>query len=248
VPGKVWRSPIHLSSINLGPRSLALVLVTDPIMADVPITIVLLVWMAFVLLFASRWLYNYVLRRGWEPKRGTYLGRKFVHIFGAGLVAVTLPFEFHEPWFPFMFAMILAVLTYSLHRTNRIWHWFQDPSNYSETYFALTWGGAVLLCWFVDKTFLLAVVPTLFMAWGDGVTGVVRNLIYKKRTKAWEGSLAMLLVCVLVGALMGLAGVLAGVVATAVERVEVIDDNISIPVVSLAILLPAFVLGATAPL
>ena len=223
-------------------------MVVDPFVADIPVTLVLLLWMAFVLLVASRRLYDYVLRRGWDPKRGTYLGRKFVHIFGAGVVAVTLPFEFHEPWFPFLFAMFLAGLTFILHRSNHIWYWFQDPANYSETYFALAWGAAVLLTWFVDKTFLLAVVPTLFMAWGDGVTGVVRNLLYKKRTKAWEGSLAMLIVCVMVGALMGLAGVLAGVVATAVERFDGLDDNISIPLVSLAILIPAFIFGATVPL
>jgi dolichol kinase len=86
------------------------------------------------------------------------------------------------------------------------------------------------------------------MAWGDGVTGVVRNLMYKKRTKAWEGSVAMLLVCIPVGALMGLAGMLAGVLATLVERVEGIDDNISVPLVSLVVLIPAFVLKATGPM
>ena len=208
----------------------------------------LLAWLGFVLLFASKWLYNFVLKRGWDPKRGTYLGRKFVHIFGAGLVAILLPFEFHEPVFPFAFAMLLALLTYTLHKTNHVLHWFQDPSNYSETYFALTWGAAVLLTWLVDRTFLLAVLPTLFMAWGDGVTGVVRNLMYKKRTKAWQGSVAMLAVCVPVGALMGVAGIVAGIAATSVERVEGIDDNISVPLVSLCILLPAFLLHATFPI
>jgi len=210
--------------------------------------VVLLFWMAFVLLFASRWLYNFVLKRGWEPRRGTYLGRKFVHIFGAGMVAVVLPFEFHEPYLPFAFAMLLAVFTYTLHRTQHVMYWFQDPSNLSETYFALTWGAAVLLTWLVDHTFLLAVVPTLFMAWGDGVTGVVRNFMYRKRTKAWEGSLAMLLVCIPVGALMGLAGVGAGIAATLVERWEKVDDNISIPLVSLGLLIPAFVLNLTVPI
>jgi dolichol kinase len=223
-------------------------LVVNPILADVPITFVLLAWMGFILLFASKWLYNYTLRRGWEPKRGTYLGRKFVHILGAGVVAVTLPFEFHEPYFPFLFAMFLAGFTYALHRTGRVLYWFQDPTNYSETYFALTWGTAVLVTWFFDKTFLLAVIPTLFMAWGDGVTGVVRNLLYKKRTKAWEGSLAMLLVCIPIGALMGAAGILAGVAATLVERMEGVDDNISVPLVSLAVLVPAFALNLAAPL
>ncbi len=221
---------------------------TNSIVADVPVTLVLLAWMGFVLFGASRWLYNYVLRRGWEAKRGTYLGRKFVHIFGAGLVAVVLPFEFHEPYFPFAFAMLLALFTFSLHKTHHVLYWFQDPANYSETYFALTWGAAVLLTWLVDQTFLLAVVPTLFMAWGDGVTGVVRNLLYKKRTKAWEGSLAMLLVCIPVGALMGIAGIAAGVAATLVERFEGIDDNISIPIVSLGVLIPAFAFNATMPL
>ena len=118
---------------------------TNPVVADLPITAVLLVWMGFVLLFASRWLYNHMVKTGWDPKRATYLGRKFVHIFGAGLVALTLPFEFHEPYFPFLFAMFLAVLTYSLLRTGLVWYWFQDTDNYSETYFAITWGSAVLL-------------------------------------------------------------------------------------------------------
>ncbi len=220
----------------------------DTIIADLPVTMVLLVWMGFVLLLASKWLYDLVVRRGWDPKRGTYLGRKFVHIFGAGVVAALLPFEFHEPYLPFAFAMALALLTYTLHRANRVLYWFQDPANYSETYFALTWGAAVLLTWFFDRSFLLAVVPTLFMAWGDGVTGVVRNLIYKKRTKAWQGSVAMLLVCVPVGALMGAAGVVAGVLSTAVERLEGIDDNISIPLVTLCVLIPAWALDLNVPI
>jgi len=223
-------------------------LVTDPVIGDVPITLACLVWMGFVLLVASRWLYNFVLKKGWDQKRGTYLGRKFVHILGAGMVAAILPFGFSEPYLPFAFALFLAGLTFTLHKTNHVLYWFQDPTNYSETYFATMWGIAVFLTWFLDKTFLLAVVPTLFMAWGDGVTGVVRNLRYKKRTKAWEGSLAMLLVCIPVGTIMGLAGVLAGLVSTAMERVEWIDDNISVPLVSLGILIPAFVFKVNLPI
>ncbi len=164
------------------------------------------------------------------------------------MTAAILPFEFHEPYFPLVFALFLAVLTYSLHRTNHILYWFQDPANYSETYFAIMFGTIVFVTWFLDKTFLLAVVPTLFMAWGDGVTGVVRNLKYKKRTKAWEGSLAMLLVCIPIGALLGLVGVLTGVVATLVERVEWMDDNLSVPLVSLGILIPAFIFKVNLPL
>ena len=217
-------------------------------MADVPVTLALLAWMGFVLFFASRWLFDFVVERGWEERRGTYLGRKMVHILGAGVVAVILPFEFREPYLPLLFALVLAAFTFALHKTNHVLRWFQDPENLSETYFALTWGAAVLLTWFLDQTFLLAVVPTLFMAWGDGVTGVVRNLLYKKRTKAWEGSVAMLLVCIPVGALMGVAGVIAGALSTAVERLEGIDDNISIPIVSLCVLIRAWALKLNIPI
>jgi len=223
-------------------------MVPEAILADIPVTIVLLAWMGFVLFFGSRWLFDFAVGRGWDEKRGTYLGRKIVHILGAGVVAVILPFEFREPYLPLFFALALAAFTYTLHRTNHVLRWFQDPENLSETYFALTWGAAVFVTWIFDRTFLLAVVPTLFMAWGDGVTGVVRNLVHKKRTKAWEGSLAMLLVCIPVGALMGLAGILAGVAATAVERVDGLDDNISVPLVSLGVLIPAFVLKVTVPI
>jgi dolichol kinase len=77
---------------------------------------------------------------------------------------------------------------------------------------------------------------------------VVRNLLYKKRTKAWQGSVAMLAVCIPVGALMGVAGIVAGIAATAVERIEGIDDNLSVPLVSLCILLPAYLLHVTLPI
>ena len=79
------------------------------------------------------------------------------------------------------------------------------------------------------------------------MTGVVRNLIYKKRTKAWEGSLAMLLVCIPIGALVGLVGVLAGIAATAVERIDRLDDNISVPLVSLGLLISAIVFKVYTP-
>ncbi len=77
------------------------------------------------------------------------------------------------------------------------------------------------------------------MAYGDGITRVIRNLKYKKRTKAWEGTAGMLLLCIVIGAKMGFAGMLAGVICSFVERVENIDDNITVPASSLFILLAA---------
>ncbi|HEY0087626.1 MAG TPA: dolichol kinase, partial [Candidatus Lokiarchaeia archaeon] len=67
----------------------------------------------------------------------------------------------------------------------------------------------------------------------------------QKRTKAWEGSLAMLIVCILIGFKMGWAGIIAAIFATIFEKLEFIDDNISIPIVSFLILLFFFILYST---
>jgi len=81
------------------------------------------------------------------------------------------------------------------------------------------------------------VIPALFLSFGDGLTGIVRNLKYKKRIKAWEGSIAMLFTCLLIGLKMGWAGIIAAILATIFEKFEFIDDNISIPLFSFLILL-----------
>jgi dolichol kinase len=77
------------------------------------------------------------------------------------------------------------------------------------------------------------------MAYGDGITGIIRNLKYNKRTKAWEGTAGMLVLCIIIGAKMGFAGVFAGIVCSLIERVENIDDNITVPASGLFILLSA---------
>lgn len=150
-----------------------------------------------------------------------------------------LPFIAHEPIVPADTAFGLAFMTYLPHKLNRRMYWFQDPENLYDVDFTLSWGLIVLFTWYIDRSFWLGVVPVLFMAYGDGITGVIRNLKYKKRTKAWEGTAGMLLLCIVIGAKMGFAGMLAGVICSFVERVENIDDNITVPASSLFILLAA---------
>ena len=105
--------------------------------------------------------------------------------------------------------------------------------------FTLSWGLIILFTWYIDKSFWLGVIPVLFMAYGDGITGVIRNLKYNKRTKAWEGTAGMLVLCIIIGAKMGFAGIFAGIVCSLAERIENIDDNITVPAVGLFILLIA---------
>jgi phytol kinase len=96
----------------------------------------------------------------------------------------------------------------------------------------------------------------LEMAFGDGVTGIARNLVARRRSKSPIGSLFMLLVCVPTGWLVGRHasppipewGVISAVVATVVERYELgpIDDNILITVSAAAVLLLGSMAGPIA--
>jgi phytol kinase len=79
------------------------------------------------------------------------------------------------------------------------------------------------------------------MAVGDSATGVVRNLLFKRRTKHWVSNIAMAAVSVPIGwYYLGVAGALAGLLASTVKRFESpppIDDNVIVPATSFLFLL-----------
>lgn len=210
--------------------------ITD-IYHDLVITVLFFVWVIFVVKYLSKWVFDLAVKKGYPPESAVYFGRKTIHIFASGIVALSLPFLFKEPFLPFLSALILAIYTYLPHYKGKLYQWFQAKDNLREVNFCLMWGLVILIGWFFDKTFWLGVIPALFMSFGDGVTGIVRNLKYKKRTKSWEGSLAMLIICLLIGFKMNLAGIIAAIFATIFEKFKFIDDNISVPIISFLILL-----------
>ena len=220
-------------------------MIRENIIHDLIITIPIFLWVLFVTQYLSKLIYNLAVKKGYPEDSATYFGRKAIHIFASGLTALSLPFLFREPFLPFLSALILAVYTYLPHRKKQLYQWFQVKDNFNEVNFCLMWGLVILIGWFFDKSFWLGVIPALFLSFGDGVTGIVRNIRYQKRTKAWEGSLAMLIVCILIGFKMGWAGIIAAIFATIFEKLEFIDDNISIPIVSFLILLFFFILYPT---
>jgi len=209
---------------------------TQDIYHDLIVSIPILVWILFVINYLSRWVYNLALKKGYPKNSATYFGRKIIHIFASGLVTLSLPFLYREPFVPLMSGFALALYTYLPHRKKQLYDWFQVKENIYEVNFCLMWGLSILFGWFLDKSFWLGMLPALFISFGDGITGIVRNLKYKKRVKAWEGSLAMLFVCVLIGLKMGWAGIVAAIFATIFERFEFIDDNISIVISSFVVL------------
>jgi len=121
-------------------------------------------------------------------------------------------------------------------------YWFQVEENSYETSFCIMWGVVISVGWLLSNgNFWIGILPVLFMSIGDAVTGIVRNKLYGRRTKSWWGNLAMAILSIPLGAILGLAGAIAGVAASIVEHFEFkfIDDNVSIPLVSLIILLIA---------
>lgn len=194
-------------------------------------------WVAFVALGLTRWLYKPLSRLG--HMRAVYFNRKVIHVLAGGVVAVLVP-SFSSWVVPAATAFLIAVLLYIPHRTGRLLWWFQDPGNMYEVSFAVMWGVVVAASWGLLGDWRLGVVPALFMAVGDSATGVVRNLLFGRRTKHWVGNLAMAAVSIPIGwHYLGAAGAVAAVLASFVERFEFppIDDNVLVPLASFVFLL-----------
>lgn len=204
---------------------------------------ILFVWVLVVVGLITRRIYQALRSRGVSHLVAVYYNRKIIHISTGGLCGIAIPFAFSTPILPSILAMLLAVLTYLPHRVGRLMYWFQTEDNCYEVSFCVMWGLTVAAGWILSGgDFWLGVLPILFMSIGDAVTGIVRNLVYGRRTKSWLGNFAMALFSVPVGAILGLAGVLAGLIASLIEHFEFgrIDDNVTVPLVSFSVLLLAY--------
>jgi dolichol kinase len=120
----------------------------------------------------------------------------------------------------------------------------------AEVWFALIAVPVYAIGWLWLDQPSIAVSCLLFMAWGDCVTGLVRADIYKKAVKGLWGSLAMLIICLVVSWTFITPfwiGAVGSIVATVTEwsfgdvgAIKWADDNWAIPVVSLTTMLGIF--------
>ena len=155
--------------------------------------------------------------------------------------------RFEDYWYPLICGIILTLFTYAAHASGTRMFWFQTEQNQNDVKFTLMWWVSITVIWILVGDPWLAIIPSLFMAFGDGVTGVVRNAVVKKRSKNQIGNVFMFLVSAPLGwvvAGMGTPaipvwGLISATVATIVERYEFgpIDDNILITVFATAVLL-----------
>ncbi|MCS7120037.1 MAG: dolichol kinase [Nitrososphaerota archaeon] len=209
---------------------------------EIVATVLLLMWVIFVATILTQRTYKHMIRRGMEHYVAVYYNRKVIHILAGGFCALIVPFVFSTYMLPLIMACMLALFLYLPHRTGKIFTWFQTEDNMYEVSFCIMWGAIISLGWLLSGgNFWIGILPVLFMSIGDAVTGIVRNLLYGKRTKSWWGNLAMAFFSVTVGAVLGYAGILAGAAASFIEHFEFnpIDDNVTVPIISFIILMLA---------
>jgi len=197
------------------------------------ITGLLLAWNLFVLHLLTKWVYNFVLRYNDVP--AAYVGRKIVHIFSGGITVILIPI-FYEGYYELVTISAFGLAAYLLlRRRTKPLYWFQTKENTYEIHFAFVYG-TILLIGVLLQNLMIGLIPLLFMSFGDSATGLIRAITQKKHVKSWDGSAAMLITCTIIGyALLGVYGIGLGIVATLVEKIPNIDDNITVPLITAAL-------------
>jgi len=159
-----------------------------------------------------------------------WVNRKVIHLSSVPAV-VSYMYLFTEPYIFFSFALFFTLMLLIPHLKKREMSWFQLKENYGEVYYTVSFAALSLLLWDFDR--ILAGLSMLFMAVGDSVTGLVRSRILKERGKHVSGSIAMFIVCSIMGYyLYGAKGLLLSAVATLAEYQPWLDDNIAVPLVT----------------
>ena len=208
---------------------------------------------AGLVVFAIKPFHSYLVNRGCENMVAVYYNRKVAHMLAGGVPIILCPIVFSNPIWPLIGGLGGAAILYAAHFTERRLWWMQTEQNMNDATFALMLGLSVFALWHYSDQPWLAILPSLYMAFGDGVTGIIRNKMFAKRTKSAWGNLGMAILCIPLGWFVGkmvtpaipVWGVISAVVASIVERYEFgpIDDNILIVIASSIVLLIGLNLG-----
>ena len=208
---------------------------------------VILAFYSFGVVLLTKKVYDYGMKKHVKKKIVLYYNRKLIHILAGGVVVLAVPFVFNSPFYPLLAGILLTFLMLAFHYSGRILYWFQTNDNVSDVSFCLMWGIAIFILWTIFDNPWIAVIPPAFIAFGDGVTGIVRNFGFKERSKHPIGNIYMVGVSIPIGfyfgslsGIPGLAfwGVVAAIAASIFERYEFgpIDDNVLITVGATAVL------------
>jgi len=201
---------------------------------------------AFSVIFLTKIVYHYMIKKGFQKKQVIYYNRKFIHIFAGGVVVLLVPFLFSSPWLPLFSAMIMGLVTFIAHKSGNSFYWFQTGRDFNDVSFCFMWGIAIFILWIILGNPWIAIIPPAFIAFGDGITGIIRNLAFKERRKHPIGNIYMMGVCIPIGYYFASGGipsipvwgVIAAIFASFFERYEfgLIDDNILVASIATFIL------------
>jgi len=190
--------------------------------SDVVNGILLVAYNVFIMLYVSRKV---------SVKFGTYMARKAIHLLSAGVSVLLAPFVFSDWQMPLILGSVMVLFTLFGH-ARKSYDWFQISKNYADVYFTVACTVLLVVFWYYNSVWI-GVLSSLFLAWGDGLTGVVRYIVYRRRNKGIWGNIAMFVVCMALGYFMngrvGYVGFVGAAFASVAEKFERIDDNISIP-------------------
>jgi len=208
---------------------------------------------AFSVIFSTKIIYDFMIKRHIKKKVAIYYNRKFIHIFAGGIVVLMVPFLFSNPWLPLLSGIIMAIITLIAHRSGNSFYWFQTGKDFNDVSFCFMWGIAIFVLWQIYGDPWIAIIPPAFIAFGDGITGIVRNIAFNERRKHPIGNIYMMGVCIPIGYYFANAGdpsiplwgIIAAIFASFFERYEFgpIDDNILVAGSATAILYIGGILG-----
>ena len=179
-----------------------------------------------------------------------YVSRKIGH--GAGGLAFLASVFFKTPVWPIVvaagFGVLLLVARVARPTLLRgVGGTGRTDGAVAEVWFPWVGVPVFVISWLWLNQPAVSVASLLFMAWGDGVTGLVRSLVYHRAVKGLWGSLAMLCVCLAIAGVLitpSWVGVVGSVVAVVTEMTfgqygftKWGDDNWAIPLASMATML-----------
>ena len=191
----------------------------------------------------------YVSNVLYDRKVPQYISRKIGH-FSGGLGFLLCALLFNSGWWLFGITAAFFIMLFGAR--------FVKPDTFrgvggtgragpvmAEVYFPLAALPVIGIGWVWLNQPVIAVACLLFMAWGDGVTGIIRSQIYGKAVKGIWGSVAMLIACLVIAWAFiqpFWIGAVGAVVATVTEWAcgdvgifKWADDNWGIPIVSFAV-------------
>ena len=197
--------------------------------------------------FVTRSTYRLMKKQGFDETVAVYYNRKILHMATGGIIALLVPLLFDSWIYPLATGLALTLITILARLKGQSMEFMQIKENWNDTKFILMWGLSIAILWILYNDPFLAIIPALFISFGDAVTGLVRNALYKERSKKPIGNIFMLIVCVVIGYYFAsiavnsipIWGVIAAVAASIVERFEIgpIDDNILITVTTMFFLI-----------